>query len=101
MHSPAMAMAFSLFVLCFITCSLSGLVLFFFKSRQINAALKHPSLQHRPFERYPLAIKAVAEGKANEKAIVTDYFTLDDIQNAMDRSVQDKANIVKGVVTIS
>ncbi|WZB77224.1 hypothetical protein WJ972_16480 [Achromobacter insuavis] len=60
-----MAMAFSLFVLCFITCSLSGLVLFFVKSKQINAALKHPYLQHRPFERYPLAIKA---------AIMLDYF---------------------------
>lgn len=42
MHSPAMAMAFSLFVLCFITCSLCGLVLFFVKSKQINAAFKHP-----------------------------------------------------------
>ena len=41
-----MAMAFSLFVLCFITCSLSGLVLFFFKSKQINATLKHLSLIH-------------------------------------------------------
>ncbi|WP_241049996.1 hypothetical protein [Achromobacter xylosoxidans] len=65
MHSPAMAMAFSLFVLCFITCSLCGLVLFFVKSKQINAAFKHPYLQHRPFERYPLAIKA---------AIMLDYF---------------------------
>lgn len=28
MHSPVMAMAFNLFVLCFITCTLSGIVLF-------------------------------------------------------------------------
>ena len=56
MHSPVMAMAFSLFVLCFITCSLSGIVLFFFKSKQINATLKHPYLQHRPFKQYPLSI---------------------------------------------
>ena len=49
---------------------------------------------------YPIAIKAVAEGKADIKSIVTDCFTLDDIQNAMDRSIQDKANIVKAVVKI-
>ena len=64
MHSPAMAMAFSLFLLCFITCTLCGIVLFF-KSKQINAALKHPYLQHRPFKQYPLSIQA---------AIMLDYF---------------------------
>ena len=49
---------------------------------------------------YPLAIKAVAEGKINLKGIVTDIFELDDIQNAMDKSVQNKADIVKAVVKI-
>ena len=49
---------------------------------------------------YPIAIKAVAEGKADIKSIVTNKFTLDDIQNAMDRSITDKANMVKAVVTI-
>jgi L-iditol 2-dehydrogenase len=49
---------------------------------------------------YPMAIKAVAEGKVNLKGIVTDVFELDDIQNAMDRSVKDKADIVKAVVKI-
>ena len=47
---------------------------------------------------YPMAIDAVAAGKINLKGIVTDIFQLDDIQNAMDRSVADKANIVKAVV---
>ena len=49
---------------------------------------------------YPMAIDAVAAGKINLKGIVTDVFELDDIQNAMDRSVTDKANIVKAVVKI-
>ena len=49
---------------------------------------------------YPMAIDAVAAGKINLKGIVTDVFELDDIQNAMDRSVEDKANIVKAVVKI-
>ena len=49
---------------------------------------------------YPLAIQAVAEGKVNLKGIVTNIFELDDIQNAMDRSVNEKADIVKSVVKI-
>ena len=49
---------------------------------------------------YPMAIDAVAAGKINLKGIVTNIFELDDIQNAMDRSVADKANIVKAVVKI-
>lgn len=47
---------------------------------------------------YPMAIEAVASGKVNLKGIVTDLFDFDDIQNAMDRSIADKANIVKAVV---
>ncbi len=49
---------------------------------------------------YPMAIDAVAAGKVDLKGIVTDVFDFDDIQNAMDRSVADKANIVKAVVRI-
>lgn len=50
---------------------------------------------------YPMAIEAVAAGKVNLKGIVTDIFDFDDIQNAMDRSISDKANIVKAVVQIA
>lgn len=50
---------------------------------------------------YPMAIDAVASGKVNLKGIVTDIFDFNDIQNAMDKSVEDKANIVKAVVKIS
>ena len=49
---------------------------------------------------YPMAIQAVAEGKVNLKGIVTNTFELDDIQNAMDSSVNNKADIVKAVVKI-
>lgn len=50
---------------------------------------------------YPMAIDAVAAGRVNLKGIATDIFDFDDIQNAMDRSVADKANIVKAVVRVS
>ncbi len=49
---------------------------------------------------YPMAIDAVAAGKVNLKGIVTDIFTLDEIQKAMDHSVNNKADIVKAVVRI-
>jgi L-iditol 2-dehydrogenase len=50
---------------------------------------------------YPMAIEAVAGGKVNLKGIVTNFFDFDDLQNAMDSSVSDKANIVKAVVKIA
>jgi L-iditol 2-dehydrogenase len=50
---------------------------------------------------YPMAIDAVASGRANLKGIVTNVFEFNDIQNAMDQSVADKANIVKAVVKIA
>ncbi len=50
---------------------------------------------------YPMAIDAVAAGRVDLKGIVTDIFDFEDIQNAMDRSVADKANIVKAVVRIA
>jgi L-iditol 2-dehydrogenase len=49
---------------------------------------------------YPLAIDAVARGVVNIKDIVTNIFDFDDIQNAMDKSVHDKTNIVKSVIKI-
>lgn len=49
---------------------------------------------------YPMAIEAVAQGKVNLKGIATHIFPFDDIQTAMDRSVQEKAEIVKAVVKI-
>ena len=48
-----------------------------------------------------MAIDAVASGKINLKGIVTSIFDFDDIQNAMDKSISDKANIVKAVVKIA
>ncbi|MCI5647943.1 MAG: NAD(P)-dependent alcohol dehydrogenase [Fusicatenibacter sp.] len=49
---------------------------------------------------YPMAIDAVASGKIDIKNIVTNYFTLDDIQNALDSCVNNKADIVKGVIKV-
>lgn len=49
---------------------------------------------------YPMAIEAVASGKVNLKGIVTNVFDFDDVQNAMDSSIRNKADIVKAVVKI-
>ena len=49
---------------------------------------------------YPMAIDAVASGKINLKGIVSNIFSFDDMQSAMDQSVADKANIIKSVVKI-
>lgn len=50
---------------------------------------------------YPLAIDAVANGKVNLKGIVTDIFPLDEVQKAMDDSINRKADIVKAVIKIA
>ena len=50
-----------------------------------------------PLERW---IDAVASGKVNVKGIVTNIYDLDDVQRAMDESVHNKADIVKGVIKI-
>ncbi len=49
---------------------------------------------------YPMAIEAVAAGRVNLKGIVTNEFSLDDAQKAMDYSVNNKAEIVKSVIKI-
>lgn len=49
---------------------------------------------------YPMAIEAVAAGKVNLKGIVTDVFGLDEVQKAMDYSVNNKADVVKAVIRI-
>lgn len=49
---------------------------------------------------YPMAIEAVESGKVNLHGLVSDIFPLDYIQKAMDYCVNNKADIVKGVVKI-
>jgi L-iditol 2-dehydrogenase len=50
---------------------------------------------------YPMAIEAVASGKVDLKGIVTNIFDFDNIENAMNESVRNKAEIVKAVVKIA
>ena len=50
---------------------------------------------------YPMAIDAVASGKINVKGVVTDRFSLDNIQEALTACIEDKANIVKGVIKVA
>lgn len=49
---------------------------------------------------YPTAIEAVSSGKIDVKNIVTNYFELDDIQNALQSCVSNKNEIVKGVIKV-
>ena len=49
---------------------------------------------------YPMAIEAVAAGKVNLKGIVTNIFSLDEAQEAMEYSVHHKADVVKSVIKI-
>ena len=50
---------------------------------------------------YPMAIDAVAKGKVNLKGIVTDIFTLDQAQEAMDHNIHNQTDIVKAVIKIA
>jgi L-iditol 2-dehydrogenase len=49
---------------------------------------------------YPAAIEAVASGAVNLKGIISNIYDFDDIERAMDESVNNKAVIVKSVVKI-
>jgi len=50
---------------------------------------------------YPLAIDAVSQGRVNIKNIVTDVFNFADVQEAMQKSARNKADIVKSVIKIA
>lgn len=50
---------------------------------------------------YPMAIQAVSGGIINPESIVTNLFDFDDLQNAMDQSINNKEDIVKAVVKMS
>ena len=50
---------------------------------------------------YPVAIDAVAAGKIDLKGIVTNLFDFDNIGEALETSVKDKANVVKSVIKVS
>jgi hypothetical protein len=61
----ALPFSFTLLVACAMTSTVSAVVLLLFRLRETNQTLKHPYLSQRPWERYPLSIKA---------AILLDYF---------------------------
>jgi L-iditol 2-dehydrogenase len=50
---------------------------------------------------YPAAIKSVADGRVNLKSIVSDVYNFGDIQEAMERCVENKSQIIKAVVKIT
>ncbi|MDR1036912.1 MAG: NAD(P)-dependent alcohol dehydrogenase [Deltaproteobacteria bacterium] len=50
---------------------------------------------------YPVAIDAVASGSIRPRDVATHFFEFDDLQNALDQSVSNKATVVKSVVKIA
>jgi L-iditol 2-dehydrogenase len=50
---------------------------------------------------YPMAIQTVADGRVDLQGIVSHTFAFDDIQQAMEASIADKATIVKAVVDLT
>ena len=62
MHSALLVflfqLTFGIFVLCFAVCVIFGLLLFYIKTEQVNAAMRHPYLQYKPFRQLPLTIRA-------------------------------------------
>ena len=49
---------------------------------------------------YPMCIEAAASGKVDLKGLVSHTFDFDQLQEALDECVRDKATIVKGVIKI-
>jgi L-iditol 2-dehydrogenase len=47
---------------------------------------------------YPLAIEAAASGKINLKGVATHFFTFDELPAAIERCINEKAEIVKAVI---
>lgn len=47
---------------------------------------------------YPIAIEALASGSIDVKQIITDTYDFDDVQLALDNSVDHKADVIKAVV---
>lgn len=50
---------------------------------------------------YPMAIDAVATGRINIRGIVTNEFAFDDLPEALDICINNKDEVVKGVVRVA
>jgi L-iditol 2-dehydrogenase len=70
-----------------------------FGALQNKEARVHTVFRYRNL--YPAAIAAVAEGKLPLKEIVTNYYDFEQIPQALEESIQNKAEIVKAVVHVS
>ena len=62
---PLFQLTFGIFVLCFAVLIVCGVLLFYIKHEQVNAVMRHPYLQYKPFRQLPLTIRAT---------IVLDYY---------------------------
>ena len=50
---------------------------------------------------YPMTIEAISSGVFDVKSMVTNVYDYQDVQRAFEESVNDKANIIKGVIKVS
>lgn len=50
---------------------------------------------------FPTAIEAVATGKVNVKSMVNKIFEFDDVQKAFEVSINNKQDLIKGVIKVS
>jgi|SRR5690606_167784 len=61
----ALPFSFTILVACALTCIISMLMIFVFRTRRINEAMQHPYLKARSWESYPFAVRTT---------ILLDYF---------------------------
>ena len=51
--------------------------------------------------RYPVTIEAISSGRVDVKSMVTHIYDYRDVQQAFEESVNNKRDIIKGVIKIS
>ncbi|MFQ0397303.1 NAD(P)-dependent alcohol dehydrogenase, partial [Klebsiella pneumoniae] len=51
--------------------------------------------------RYPVTIEAISSGRFDVKSMVTHIYDYEDVQRAFDESVNNKREIIKGVIKVN
>ena len=51
--------------------------------------------------RYPVTIEAISSGRFDVKSMVTHIYDFEDVQRAFDESVNNKREIIKGVIKVN
>lgn len=51
--------------------------------------------------RYPVTIEAISSGRFDVKSMVTHIYDFEDVQRAFEESVNNKREIIKGVIKVN